>query len=311
MTYRRLETREGDRFYREVGAGEPIVFLHCSSGSSGAWVSVMNQLVRDHRALAPDLLGYGRSAPWPRDLPLASDGELGVLEALLDVVGQPVHLVGHSYGGTVALNAARRFPRRVASLTLIEPVAFHLLRRADEPTGWREIAALAERHLALVREGRDAAAAEAFVTYWSGPKAWQQMPDAARDSAVRSAAKVAAEWLLMFALEDDCDAIAGIEAPMLLVCGGRTRPPARQVVEILRQALLHARYHEIADAGHMSPLTHPACIAESIQHHVGAVNAIALGRATVRFPIPSSETLQDRRGNALATEVPSFHPRFG
>ena len=120
MTYHRLETREGDRFYREVGAGEPIVFLHCSSGSSGAWVSVMNQLVRDHRALAPDLLGYGRSAPWPRDLPLASDGELGVLEALLDVVGQPVHLVGHSYGGTVALNAARRFPRRVASLTLIE-----------------------------------------------------------------------------------------------------------------------------------------------------------------------------------------------
>ena len=71
MTYHRLETREGDRFYREVGAGEPIVFLHCSSGSSGAWVPVMNQLGRDYRVLAPDLLGYGRSAPWPRDVPLA------------------------------------------------------------------------------------------------------------------------------------------------------------------------------------------------------------------------------------------------
>ena len=82
MTYHRLETRDGDRFYREAGAGEPIVFLHCSSGSSGAWVPVMNHLGRDYRALAPDLLGYGRSAPWPRDLPLASDGELGVLEAL-------------------------------------------------------------------------------------------------------------------------------------------------------------------------------------------------------------------------------------
>ena len=51
--------------------------------------------------------------------------------------------------GTVALNAARRFPRRIASLTLIEPVAFHLLGRADEPDGWREIAALAERHVAF------------------------------------------------------------------------------------------------------------------------------------------------------------------
>src|SRR6516165_5902551 len=272
MTYHRVKTREGDRFYREAGTGEPTVLLHCSAGSSGAWVPIMNQLRRDYRVLAPDLLGYGRREPWPRDMPLASDGELGVLEALLDVAGRPVHLVGHSYGGTVALSAARRFCRWIASLTLIEPVAFHLLRSADEPDGWREITALAERHLALVGEGRDAAAAEAFVTYWSGPKAWQQMPDTARDNAVRTAAKVAAEWRLMFAAEDDCDAIAGIEAPMLLVCGGRTRPPARQVVEILRQALLHARYHEIADAGHMSPLTHPACIAEAIRRHVCAVN---------------------------------------
>jgi hypothetical protein len=98
------------------------------------------------------------------------------------------------------------------------------------------------------------------------------MPDAARDSAVRSAVKVAAEWLLMFTAEDDLDAIGGIEAPTLLVCGGRTRRPARRVVEIVRQALPHARYHEIADAGHMSPLTHPADIAAAIRHHVCAVN---------------------------------------
>jgi len=271
MTYHRLETKEGDHFYREAGAGEPIVLLHCSSGSSGAWAPVMNHLGQDYRILAPDLLGYGRTAPWPRDAPLAPDAELGVVEALLDVAGRPAHVVGHSYGGTVALRAARRFPRQVASLALIEPVAFHLLRRADEPDGWREIAALAERHLALVGEGRDAAAAEAFVTYWTGPKAWQQMPDTARDSAVRSAVKVAAEWRLMFASEDDLDAIAGIKAPTLLICGGRTRTPARRVVDILRQALPHARHHEIAGAGHMSPLTHPACIVDAIRRHVGVI----------------------------------------
>jgi pimeloyl-ACP methyl ester carboxylesterase len=272
MTYHRLETKEGDRFYREAGAGEPIVLLHCSSGSSGAWVPVMNHLGQDYRVLAPDLLGYGRTAPWPRDAPLGLDAELGVVEALLDVAGRLAHLVGHSYGGTVALRAARRFPRQVASLTLIEPVAFHLLRRADEPDGWREIAALAERHEALVGEGRDAAAAEAFVTYWMGPKAGQQISDAARDSAVRTAAKVAAEWRLMFAAEDDRDAIAGIDAPTLLICGGRTRTPARRVVEVLRRALPHTLHHEIAGAGHMSPLTHPANIAEAIRRHVDSIN---------------------------------------
>jgi pimeloyl-ACP methyl ester carboxylesterase len=268
MTYHHLETKEGDRFYREAGAGEPIVLLHCSSGSSGAWTPVMNHLGQDYRLLAPDLLGYGRTAPWPRDASLGADAELGVVEALLDVACRPAHLVGHSYGGTVALNAARRFPRQVASLTLIEPVAFHLLRRADEPDGWREIAALAERHLALVGEGRNAAAAEAFVTYWTGPKAWQQMPDAARDNAVRTAAKVAAEWRLMFAAEDDRDAIAGVGAPTLLICGGRTRMPARRVVEVLRRTLPHALPHEIADAGHMSPLTHASEVSALIVRHI-------------------------------------------
>jgi pimeloyl-ACP methyl ester carboxylesterase len=98
------------------------------------------------------------------------------------------------------------------------------------------------------------------------------MPDAVRDNAVRTAAKVAAEWRLMFAAEDDLEMIAGISAPTLFICGGRTRGPARRVVEVLRQALPHARHHEIADAGHMSPLTHPAAVAGAIRHHLAPID---------------------------------------
>src|SRR5262245_32542983 len=57
MTYHRLETNEGDRFYREAGAGETVVLLHCSSGSSGPWLPAMDHLSRDYRGLAPDLVG--------------------------------------------------------------------------------------------------------------------------------------------------------------------------------------------------------------------------------------------------------------
>src|SRR5262249_5019836 len=145
MTYHCVETKEGDHCYRDAGAGEPIVLLHCSSGSSGAWAPVMIHLGQGYRVLAPDLLGYGRTAPWPRDAPLGPDAELGVVEALLDVAGRPAHLVGHSYGGTVALPAARRFPRQVSSLTLIQPVAFHPLLRAHDAGRWREIRPAAHR----------------------------------------------------------------------------------------------------------------------------------------------------------------------
>src|SRR5262249_60129171 len=109
MTYHRLETKEGDRFYRGAGAGEPILLLHCSSGSSGAWLPVMEHLVQVYHVLAPDLLGYGRSAPWPRDAVLAPDAELAVVRTLLNLAGRPegrrLHLVGHSYADTHPLHA--------------------------------------------------------------------------------------------------------------------------------------------------------------------------------------------------------------
>lgn len=270
MSYHSLQT-EGGRLhhYLDIGAGAPIVLLHCSSGSSSAWRPVIDSLGPDHRALAPDLLGYGRNAPWSRGAPLQQDSELTAIAALLEAAGEPVHLVGHSYGGAVALDAALRFPDRIASLTLIEPVAFRLLKDADEPDGWREIAAVAERHLDLVAQGRDAEAAEAFSTYWMGAAAWRQMPVAARDSVIRTAAKVAAEWELMFAAQDNPRAVAGIAVPTLLICGRRTRSPARHVMTVLRSILSHARYIEIADAGHMSPLSHPAAIADAVRAHIG------------------------------------------
>lgn len=267
MAYHQLKTKEGNRFYREVGNGEPVVLLHCSAGSSSAWLPVIDHFNQRYHAQAPDLLGYGCTVVWPRDRKLGQDDELGVVEALMERARRPVHLVGHSYGGAIALRAAVRFRPLIASLTLIEPVAFHLLRRAQDQRGWNEIAALAERHMALVQEGRDATAADAFLSYWMGPMA-AHLPDASREAAARSAAKVASEWRLMFEAEDDHAAIAEIDVPTLLISGGRTRAPARQVIELLRKAMPAALHHELKDAGHMSPLTHPAEVAELVGGHI-------------------------------------------
>jgi pimeloyl-ACP methyl ester carboxylesterase len=75
----------------------------------------------------------------------------------------------------------------------------------------------------------------------------------------------------MFALHDDLDTIAGIHTPTLLICGGRTRKPARRVMEKIRSALPEAHYLEIPDAGHMSPLSHPAEVADAIRAHIDSV----------------------------------------
>jgi pimeloyl-ACP methyl ester carboxylesterase len=73
------------------------------------------------------LIGYTDGPPWSADRPLTLDEEAAWIERWIDGAGAPVHLVGHSYGGAVALKVAQRRPERVRSLILYEPVLFRLL----------------------------------------------------------------------------------------------------------------------------------------------------------------------------------------
>jgi pimeloyl-ACP methyl ester carboxylesterase len=89
---------------------------------------VIATLADHYRVLTPDLLGYGWSEPSAVNTRFHPWSDLGALVALAGDADAPVHLVGHSYGGALALEAARTLGPRVQSLTLIEPMAFHLLR---------------------------------------------------------------------------------------------------------------------------------------------------------------------------------------
>jgi pimeloyl-ACP methyl ester carboxylesterase len=127
----RLETLtvDGRAFaYQDVGVGPTVILAHGSGASHRAWAPVVSSLRDRYRILTPDLLGYGRSEPSPINPRFHPWSDLGVLIALAERADAPVHLVGHSYGGALTLEAARSLDTRVASLTLIDPVAFHLMR---------------------------------------------------------------------------------------------------------------------------------------------------------------------------------------
>lgn len=77
--------------------------------------------------MLPDLIGYGESSPWPRDAVFHWHLDVLGVEALLDTLDEPTHVVGHSYGGLVALGAALHRRGSVRSLSLVEPVAYGVL----------------------------------------------------------------------------------------------------------------------------------------------------------------------------------------
>lgn len=104
------------------GEGEPAVFVHGSFGWGEETWAKQRPLAASHRLLLVDRRGFGGS---PADGRVDFDRDANDIAVLL---GDGAHLVGHSYGGVVALLAAGLRPEAVRSLTVIEPPAFGVAR---------------------------------------------------------------------------------------------------------------------------------------------------------------------------------------
>lgn len=104
------------------GAGDPAVLVHGSFGRGDETWREQRPLADAYRLLLVDRRGFGGS---PADGRVDFERDADDVAALLD---QDVHLVGHSYGGVVALLAAARRREAVRSLTVIEPPALGLVR---------------------------------------------------------------------------------------------------------------------------------------------------------------------------------------
>ena len=180
-----------------------------------------------------------------------------------------VHLVGHSYGAAMALEAARELGPKVQSLTLVEPVSFNLLRVEGRPE-WTEIEKLGVAVLSAVSNGQDREAAAAFMRYWLGRLRWWLSPERFKEVITATIHKVALEFMIIIEADKKLSAYASVTVPTLLIAGGKTPAPTRAVVDMLGATLPNAEVTVIKGAGHMSPFTHPSEVNRLIASHLAA-----------------------------------------
>jgi pimeloyl-ACP methyl ester carboxylesterase len=253
-------------------AMEAVVLVHCSGSSGAQWRALAAQIGARYRVETPNLIGYGGAAPWSGRGGFSLADEAAALRSLIGRLDQPVHLVGHSYGGAVALHIARTRPELLHSLTLVEPSAFHLLRNGDstDAAALREITAVAADARAALAVGDYSSGFGRFVDYWSGPGSWTDMSPEKRAAFAPQLAKVVLDFHALLSepaeLEDVCD----IALPTLLVQGGCTTLPSRCVCARLRVALPEASFRVVQGAGHMSPVTHREQVNALIAAHLDA-----------------------------------------
>ena len=253
--------------YLEQGRGELVVLLHSSASSGAQWRALAERLNGRYRVIAPDLYGYGATAPWTGRGPFRLEHEAQIVSALLARGGEPAHLVGHSFGGAVALHVARTRADLLRSLTLIEPVAFHLLRGHDE-TALAEISAVAASVAGALASGDYLGGIAGFVDYWSGPGAWVGIPEEKRMGFAARLGKVALDFHATLNEPARIEDFRLMAVPTQLVQGTRSPLPTRRICELLARALPEAQIATIEGAGHMSPLTHRDGINALIAAHL-------------------------------------------
>src|SRR5215210_7504926 len=109
-------------FERRAGSGTPVVLIHGLGGSSDWWLRNFDAIAREHLVSAVDLVGFGRTRFFLKksSLPPSFLETAAMLARWIESsFTEPVHLVGNSMGGHIAIHVAALRPDLVRSLTLI------------------------------------------------------------------------------------------------------------------------------------------------------------------------------------------------
>lgn len=239
------------------------LLIHCSLGHAGGWARMVAALDDVITAIAYDLPGHGRSADWDgvSDIQAVSTA---MAADILDHAGQgPADIIGHSFGGTVAIRLAVERPDLVRSLVLIEPVFFAVAVQ-DRPALQVQDDAHMRAYRDALRAGDRVGAAKAFTSVWGDGRGWDRLPPAQQQAM---AARIHLIDAGAPAIYGDCAGIlsggklAGITCPVLLIRGGDSPEAIAAINDGLARRIPQAQQVAIAGAGHMAPITHPAEVA--------------------------------------------------
>lgn len=240
------------------GTAGPLVLCLHSSGLSGfQWKRLADQVKEPTRFLAPDFLGYGSSpAPDPnRNFDLSE--EIEEVVRLLDELAAPVILLGHSYGGFIALQSALRRSAQVIAIACYEPVIWGGLASA-RGVAIEEVVRRFDPELYLLDDSLAGTLVwmERFIDYWNGPGKWSSMSESQRRPMLALADKLFAE-VKGVVLEPTAHTVyAALNQPVLLLHGTTSPPEVLSMKDILSEQLPNVATACIP-GGHMNPVHNP------------------------------------------------------
>jgi pimeloyl-ACP methyl ester carboxylesterase len=267
--------------YREVGRGEPVVFVHGTASDLRTWEQQWPVLGRSHRAIA-----YSRRFARPNadisrddDDPMLTHVE-DLAQFLRAVDAAPAHVVGHSWGAFVSLLAAARHPELIRSLVLAEPPALTLfVSTPPRPSELLRLfmtrprtamailkfgAGTIARAESAFRAGRDDDAMQIFARGVLGKEAFEATSTARKEQMRENLGAARAQLLGAGFPPLADDEVRSIGMPVLLMTGEDSPAVFLRVCDRLEELLPHAKRIEIPGGTHSMHEQNPTAVNAAI-----------------------------------------------
>jgi pimeloyl-ACP methyl ester carboxylesterase len=263
-----IEDARGPVDYEECGRGPSIVFAPGSCSTGAAWRPIISLCEAQFRCIATSLPGYGgtaerRSAADPSIAHVAT-----ALEAVIRRAGSPVHLVGHSFGGLVALAVALRGYVPLLSLTIVEAPAAQLLNAVGEHAHYRAFRAMTEAYFSAFAAG-NAAAIASMIDFYGGVGTFAGWPPRVRAYAIETTAVNILDWASAYGDQLSPALLASLDLPVLVLRGSASHPAVKRANELISECLKDSRLATIEGAAHFLITTHAAAVAGLLRDHIG------------------------------------------
>lgn len=261
---------------RGSGSEPDVLCLHATASSSRQFESLTEHLKVGFRTRAVDLAGHGERQRL--DVGTHSlEREVAMLKPVLEALPGRVHLVGHSYGGAVALRLAREMPDRIASLALYEPVLFRLLLDAGDPAAAQALD-VANGMRAALEAGRGHEGARRFIDFWSGAGTYDALRQGARDAVVARLPAALDCFDALFGDDTTARDLHRIEVPTLVMSGTASPAAGTEAAARVAHAIPYARWMPLPELGHMAPITRPQTVNAAIGEFLSTLPQENAGR---------------------------------
>ena len=237
-----------------------VVVLHATLSTGRQLAPLVRALSEgsDLRVVAPDRKGSGERRLDPARA-VAMDEHLADLVSLLDAEGAgSAVLVGHSFGGVVALEAGARLPDRVAAVVAYEPPYGPL---GDERTQ-RAFARVARATMAAAATGGTPGAARAFMRGVAGSGGWDTLPERTRVFLEAEGGGAVADAGMQGL---DPGGLARIACPVTILTGTASEPFYAPIADAAAARIPGARRVRLAGLRHTAPITDPGPVAAAVR----------------------------------------------